>query len=251
MTKSQEDIPLIINARWVKRFVTVAVMFVWLVSGFFSVINYLVRTISTSDDLKEFIHHVFTIFYVGAEFNFPSWFSSLSLMSSTIVIALIAYVLYRQHKPYVLHWVGLSGLFILFGLDEFLTIRETVGTLLGTFFRLTDIFYFSWPVLGLLGVTVISIVYWRFVAELPPRTRQLFILSVIVIVSGAMGVEIVRHYYKLIYGQANWGYEFIEYVEKALELSGMGLFFYTFVLQLETILVNNRVTIFIKRRNDS
>jgi hypothetical protein len=32
-------------------------------------------------------------------------------------------------------------------------------------------------------------------------------------VSGALGVEVVQRYYKLIYGQANWGYDFIAYLE--------------------------------------
>jgi hypothetical protein len=251
MTKLEEEIPLTIRVHQVKRFVIAAVLFVWLTSGFFSVINYLVRTFSTSADLKEFMQHVFIIFYVGAEFNFPTWFSSFSLMASATVIAMIAYIQHVQHKPYVRHWLGLGGLFTLFSLDEYLRFHETAGGLMTTLLGLNKAFSFSWLILGAIGITLVGIIYWPFVGALPPRTRQLFILSAIVIVGGAMGVELVQRYYQLVYGQANWGYEFIAYLEEALELSGMGLFFYTFVSQLEIVLVNSKATIVIKRQNDS
>jgi hypothetical protein len=240
-------IALTIHLRHVKRFLIAAVMFVWLLSAFFSVVNYFVRSFSTSTELAGFTNRFFMGFYVGAEYNFPTWFSSFSLLTSAVIILIIAYIQHVQQEPYTLHWLGLAGFFALFSLDEYVTLHEAAGAILRDFFDLTGVFYYAWPILGAIGIGFVTIFYWRFVAALPLRTRQLFILSTLVIVGGAMGVEIIQGYYTYLQGPANLGYELIAYLEESLELSGMALFIYTFVSHLEIVLAGQSISLFVKR----
>jgi hypothetical protein len=161
------------------------------------------------------------------------------LLASAVVILLIAYVLNEQHKPYVRHWLGLSGFFLLVSLDEFMGIHEAAGGMFGGLINLRG--SYAWPILGAIGIGSLVIIYWRFVAALPVRIRWLCVWAAAVLVGGAMGVEVIQGLYKTMFGAASGWVELISYVEEGLELSGMVLFFYAFIIYLETILAGEGI----------
>jgi hypothetical protein len=124
--------------------------------------------------------------------------------------------------------------------------HEAAGSILSKFIGREGIFYHSWPILGILGIGAVAKTYWRLVSELPTRTRRLLILSAFILVGGAIGVEVVQGYYAYQYGLANAGYELIAYLEELMELSGMALFLYTFISQLEIELAGKDLVLSIK-----
>jgi hypothetical protein len=231
---------IIINFRFLRRLLAAVVIFLWGMSALFSVINYLVRTFSTSAEFEAIANRVFMTFYLDAEFNLPTWFSSFILLASAVVILVIAYVLHEQHKPYyVRHWLGLSGFFLLGSLDEFIGFHEAAGGIFGDLIKLRG--FYAWPILGVIGIGSLIVIYWRLVAALPLHIRRLFALAAVVLVGGAVGFEVIQGFFRTMFGDASGVVELITYIEEGLEFSGMVIFFYTFVAYLATILTEDGI----------
>jgi hypothetical protein len=112
-------IHLTLYLKRIRRLLAASVLIVMSLSATFSIINYLVRTLATSVAVKEVINRFFMGFYVGAEYNLPTWYSSFMLLASALVIVIIAYIHYARSDRYVRHWCFLAGLFALFSLDEY------------------------------------------------------------------------------------------------------------------------------------
>jgi hypothetical protein len=71
-----------------------------------------------------------TLFDVGAESNIPTWFSSLELLLSSVLLAAIALASKRGGGRYGRHWGVLSLIFLLLSVDEGASIHEAMGVAL-------------------------------------------------------------------------------------------------------------------------
>jgi hypothetical protein len=127
----------------------------------------------------------------------PTWYSSLILLLSSILLALIAIAKKQQGVPYALHWGILAGIFLLLSIDEVATIHETAGESLGRAlayavgFTPSGFFYYSWVIPGIAFVLIVLLAYVRFLTHLPRRTALFFLLAGGLFVAGAIGVEML------------------------------------------------------------
>jgi hypothetical protein len=79
---------------------------------------------------------------------------------------------------------------------------------------------------GAIFVVVFLLVFWRFIANLPAKTRRLFMIAGIIYVSGALGIEMIGGYYADYYQHNNIIYAFITTIEEVLEMLGVAVFIY-------------------------
>jgi hypothetical protein len=86
--------------------------------------------------------------------------------------------------------------------------------------------YFAWiiPVGGF--VVMLALLYLPFLRSLPPRFGGLFILSAVLYVGGAVGMEMPGAAYFEVHGKHNFTYQSITIVEETLEMLGAALFAY-------------------------
>lgn len=73
-------------------------------------------------------------------------------------------------------------------------------------------------------VLIFVLAYLRFLAALPARTRNLFLLAGAIYVAGALGVEMIGGRHAFVFGRYNFAYTMIATLEEFLEMLGILLF---------------------------
>jgi hypothetical protein len=180
-----------------------------------------------------------TLFDVGAESNIPTWFSSLELLLSSVLLAAIALASKRGGGRYGRHWGVLSLIFLLLSVDEGASIHEAMGVALerllhnSTGFEASGFISFFWVVPGAAFVLVVALAYLRFLAHLPRSTRRLFIVAGALYVGGALGIEMLEAQVISVFGgEANGGglskivVGLLTDVEEMFEPLGVAVFVY-------------------------
>lgn len=131
--------------------------------------------------------------------SLAAWYSSLLFMLCSILLAAIAALSWRNPSGrYTLHWVGLSGIFLLMSADEIARLHESVGGAAErvlveyTGFAPEGVLYFFWVVPAAVFILVIGLAYIRFLIHLPIGTLALFVVAGTIFVGGSIGLEMVQ-----------------------------------------------------------
>lgn len=165
------------------------------------------------------------------EANVPTWFSSMILLMSAVLLTLAARCEWEHGGQDRRYWAGLAGIFSCLSLDEAAQIHETFT--LGDRLQLPGIFYYSWIIVGCLGVTTIGLLYLGFLARLPGEIRWLFVLAGGLYVGGALGVEMLESRYQYLYGTwTDLNYSLLVGLEETMEMTGVIVFIYGIALYL-------------------
>lgn len=165
-----------------------------------------------------------SLFSLDMEGNIPTRFSSGLLVAASLLFLMIYRVKKRTDKKYVIHWLILSIVFALMGLDESVQLHEQTSQFLRSYVKGL---HFAWVIPGSLMVIIFAITYLKFFLNLDPRWKKLFFLSAVIYLSGALGMEIIGNYYQNGYGQNNLGYIFITNIEETLEFCGLIMLLYS------------------------
>ncbi|UCG86458.1 MAG: hypothetical protein JSW71_21595 [Gemmatimonadota bacterium] len=184
------------------------------------------------------------LFYLDGENNIPTYFSTMLLFVSALLLAIIAWSKKKQDDAYALHWVILSAVFLLMSLDEGASLHDVVITPLRELLNITrGPLYFAWIIPGMALIVAFAVFYYRFLFSLPRRTRLLFSIAAILYVTGALGTEMVGGHHAALYGMENFGYTMLVSVEETLEMIGLIVFIYALLEQVKRNLGGIRIRI--------
>lgn len=169
-----------------------------------------------------------SFFDLSTDTSIPTWYSAAILFLAAVFAGLITVDAFKESRKYCYHWLGLALLFALFSVDEVARIHERFGDRLGS--RLVDdntgLFYYSWVAAGLVFVILFALAYLPFLLSLPRRTAGLLILSGLLFVGGALGVEMWNGSYSETHGAWNMAYALGTAVEEFMEMAGVSIFIY-------------------------
>jgi len=105
-----------------------------------------------------------------------------------------------------------------------------------SYIDLSGIFYFSWVIIGIPLVLLFIFLYRKFVIDIPIKNRFQFILSGILFLSGALGMELIDGWYLAsIDGTANFTYMMMTTLEETLEMLGSAFFIYSLLIYIKSI----------------
>ncbi len=165
-------------------------------------------------------------FSLGAENNFPTYFSTLALFVCSALLAAIATGEARQGGNRPLSWYALSGIFLFLSMDEMMSIHERLSEPVQALVGESPLFHYAWVLPYSVFVVIVAAAFLRFLIHLPRRTALLFVLSGALYVIGALGFETMSGYYYSGFGALNITYVALQTVEELLEFSGTILFLY-------------------------
>jgi hypothetical protein len=168
-------------------------------------------------------------FHVDYEPSVPAVFTVLLLMANAIVFGIIA-AAERRRGGRAPGWFGLAALFVYLAFDEGAELHDLATPPLRAAFDLGGVFHFAWVIPALVVVTLIGLIYLRFVIALPPQTRRWFIISVAMYIGGALGVEMIGGAYLDAIIVRDFTYELIVTVEETLEMLAMALLLRTLLI---------------------
>lgn len=164
-------------------------------------------------------------FDVDKEHNIPTFFSTILLLLSALLLAAIS--IKKRRAPYARHWSLLPVVFFLLALDEGASMHEYLINPLRVALGATGLLYYTWVVPGALFAVVFAACYLQFLSHLPARTRRLFVLAGVLFVGGAIGFELLEGQYFYHYGvREDFLYSLLTALEEALEMTGVIVFIY-------------------------
>lgn len=193
------------------------------------------------------LHGVMHLFDLGLDGNIPTWYASASLLLCAFLLFAIARTMTGSRKRWTKHWYGLSSLFLVLSIDETATIHERAGDALDQLAPVVSewggLLFYSWVLIGLSAVLMVTAVFLRFTLHLPKSTRNLFVLAAAVFVSGGLGAEMINAWIHDAYGTNTLAYAGMTVVEELLEMTGVLIFIYALlnVLRTESELVQIRL----------
>jgi len=182
-----------------------------------------------------------SLFRVRGEGKIPTWYSACTLLFSSILLATIAFAKRASRDRYLIYWIGLAIIFLYMSLDEATAIHEMMGDPLQTALNTKGLLYFAWVIPATAFLMIFGVVYLRFLIDLPPKTRHLFMIAGIVYISGVLGMEMIGAKYWSRYG-ADLTYGIMATVEEILEMSGILVFIYALIDYLETYVKDIQIT---------
>lgn len=169
------------------------------------------------------IRHLVYLFALDQEKNVPTFFSSLILLFSALLLALIAACKKKELDGYPPSWTGLSVIFLYLSMDEFVELHERLSPLAKALFNTSGLLTYAWVIPYGIFLVIFAIVYFRFTMNLPAITRKRFILAGAIYVFGAVVVDMLSGYHRETYGNGV-GYHLYTTVEEVLEMGGIILF---------------------------
>lgn len=172
-----------------------------------------------------YVNQIFSFFDFDTEDSVPTVFSFLLLLSISGVL-FIVYSSFSK-KKFSKHWLGLSMVFLFLSFDEILSIHENFIPLLKGF-DFTGIYYFSWIIPYSILVLILFILYLPFLLYLPKKTALYFVVSGLIYVIGALGLEAFEGKY---FEQNGYDINFAIFYtfEELLEMVGLSLFLFSLI----------------------
>ena len=165
------------------------------------------------------------------EQNIPTYFSAVILLISSALL----YAIFHMHKLNELsnrnYWRILSILFLLLSIDEIVCFHELLISPSKKLFGITEgLFYFAWVIPGMLFCLILAVYFLRFFLNLPTRYKVLFGTSALVLISGAIGMEIVDGFFApTTWSERTLIYDVLSTLEELLEMTGVILFIYSLI----------------------
>lgn len=188
--------------------------------------------------IEDYVRHAYSrtakniirLFDFNLENNVPTWFSALILAFASVLLFIIYDHKKRNNIKPAIYWLVLALIFVFLSMDESAQIHEEVANIVRPKLGNHDaggLLYWAWVVPYSVFVIGVLAYFLRFMLNLPPLTRNLFFLSGIMYVSGALGLEFLEGYFFKLYG-LNHIYNRILYcVEELLEMGGVTVFIYS------------------------
>ncbi len=174
-------------------------------------------------------------FNLATEISVPSVYSSAFLMLCAIILVLVSCASDAALGRSTRHWPILAGIFAYLSLDEFAGIHEELTPLMHHFVHLPAFLSYAWVVPVFAVLCVLAIYYLPFLLRLPRKTMILMIISGVIYVGGAMGME----FFEAMLAADNETMSFLgqieRVVEESLEIVGMTMFACTLLAYLKSL----------------
>ena len=166
------------------------------------------------------------LFSVNLEDSIPTWFSTLLLFLSNVLLTFIWGVKKRKDDRWKSHWLGLAIIFLFLSIDEGAGVHESTIDLIESFVETSGYLAFSWQILYFPLILIFGVIYFRFLRHLPTQTIWLFTIAAAIYVGGAMFVEAISANRWYLDGGISFRYLFIATIEEWLEMLGASIFIY-------------------------
>jgi len=206
-----------------------------------SVAGQLVKYVLGNDVALGFVH----LFYLDAEANIPTLFSTILLLFASLLLGLIAVFKKTCQDTYRRHWVILSFILLYMAIDEASEVHEMLNRL-GWWVtgqkRAGGIFHYGWVMFGMAMAAVVALSYLTFFLHLPTQTKIQFITAAGTFLSGALGVEILEGLYSASHsGESSFQYSMLVTVEEGLEMAGVIMLINALLAYIHTCQIEVRV----------
>lgn len=167
--------------------------------------------------------------------NVPTLFSAFLLFGAALLLYVVHLRARASGERYRQHWLVLCFVFLFLGLDEATQIHEFLSLLVKTFSGREErpgFLRHAWIIPYMILLAGVVLYFFRFVLQLPERTRNLFFLSAFLYVGSAMGMEMLEGIEETRNGKDSIVVLWMQTIEETMEMVAIILFNHTLVRYL-------------------
>ena len=185
---------------------------------------------------SRFAKYFLTVFSLDGEANIPTFYSSLTLLFSSLLLSVIAHAKNLDSSPYKQHWKILSFIFLFLCLDEAGQLHEKLIYPMRSLVKGTGVLHFTWIVpIGFL-VAIFLLSYAKFLFHLPVSTKKLFVAASALYIGGGIGMELPGGYLASTTGMQSVPYLIVTTIEESLEMLGIVVFIHALMSYIKIYL---------------
>jgi len=190
--------------------------------------------VSTYFFQRDYIFGLVPLFSFDREMNVPTLYSAAAIILASLLLFKIA-LLHKKHQAAYISWFGLGCIFVFLAIDEATVLHENLIVPVRETLDTSGLLFYAWVIPYGIALLVFLAIYSKFLLNLVPRTRWLFILSGSIFVTGAIGFELLGGQHAEIHGRNNLMYTVFYTCEEFLEMSGIALFNYALFSQIDLL----------------
>jgi hypothetical protein len=167
------------------------------------------------------------LFDFDQEYNLPSFYSTLALFFSGVLLLMISKDEAKKVKnTYALHWKILGFIFLFLALDELISLHNHFGRVVSYLIDVSGYLNESryWVVAYIPFLLVFLVAFYKFFINLPNTTKISFFIAGFVFITGAIGIEILGDLYITYNTTADINYALLYSAEELFEMIGIVLF---------------------------
>jgi hypothetical protein len=186
-----------------------------------------------------------SLFDFESDSNITTWYSSVTLFISSLLLTSIAIAKKNAQDSYTRHWQILAVIFAFLSLDEVALLHERAGQVLDVLspVEFDGWLYFQWVLIGIPVTLIIVFTYLKFLAHLPTKTKNLFILAGALYIGGALGLEIVAGHQESLDVYNQFLYKLFTTIEELWEKLGVLVFIYALLTYMEKYVKQIQISI--------
>jgi hypothetical protein len=173
---------------------------------------------------------VLFLFDLGREQSIPRFYSSVMLLLCSCLILTIAVAKKGDNTYNFIYWLGLVLMFLFLAMTKSIAIHENIATLMRSALGVSKIKFYAW--VYSIVVVLFTIAYLKFFFSLPRRVMLLFVIGGSAFVAGAFGLDLVVAYLGQSLDRHTGVYIGLATLEELLEMGGIIIFVYTFLLYM-------------------
>lgn len=166
------------------------------------------------------------------EKNIPSFYSAFALFFCSLIFFCISWLEKNQGRMRC-YWLGLATIFLFLSLDEAFIIHEGLGDYTekhiktSGLLQATGLLYFPWVLPYMVLTSILGLLYFRFIFNLPRKTTILLVSSAIIFLTGAVFFDMLGGKEAELHGYYSITYTVLYTLEEFLEMIGVVLLIYT------------------------
>lgn len=213
---------VLINARQIKFVVVLASTVVWVIGVFRVLWLGLMGTGTVLRNMGKLD--------LDSDLTLPSWYSSLMLALSALLLFLVARSVAAGSRRDALKWGFLALIFVALSMDEAIAIHEMSLQPIRNAIELPAIFTFGWIPFAMVFVLALAVIYIPFLLRLPRPLAIGMLLSAVIYVFGVIGMGMVNGFLFSAYGEEkNFVFSLMSSVEEGFEILGLTLLILTLI----------------------
>ncbi|MEE4146099.1 MAG: hypothetical protein V2I26_14950 [Halieaceae bacterium] len=173
------------------------------------------------------------LFNFNLEANVPTLYSACQLVLTSLLLLSVG-VARRKRQQGCIAWKLLAFIFLFLAIDEASSIHEQLTVVTRQALGTSGYLFFAWVIPYGIATLLLLLLFAKFLIDLPPRTRMLFLFSAAIFLGGTLGLEMLGGRYVTSPGATELTYSVIYTLEEVLEMVGIALFIYAILDYMTT-----------------
>ncbi len=205
------------------------------------ILLWIVAFLTIANTLGQISHHFFGhsrlfglvyLFNFNREWSVPSFYASFAVLFCSLLLTLIAWFHHRRGEVDFKYWYGLAVIFLLLAIDEYTDIHARIFEPVRSHLKAIGLVSYAWLLVYVPLLLAMLLIYRRFLTRLPKPTVKLFILSGVVYLVGAIGINLIGDQYTYHERDA-LSYSVFYTFEELCEMLGIVIFIYALLKYME------------------